>query len=181
MHQKAAQAEGAIGHTADHKLHRIRKDALSPFFSKRSVKDYKPIIKAKIEHLCWRIEEYRKVQRPVNLTVAYLALCMDIITDYAFGKEYGLLDEDDLNEKWRDTILSIVKSVAIIVHLSWLPGLMRALPTAIARSITPDVSQLLDYEHVCLHLCIRAPTKKLTDLALWLANPYSSSTNPQLH
>lgn len=104
---------------------------------------------------------------------------MDIITDYAFGQQYGLLDEDDFNEKWRDTILSIVKSVATIVHLPWLPGLMRALPTPFARSITPDMSQLLDYEHVRLHSCTSRRVKQITDSALPLANSYSNPTSPQ--
>ncbi|MCJ1368214.1 hypothetical protein MMC16_007355 [Acarospora aff. strigata] len=145
-HQKAAQAHGAIGHTTDHKLHRVRKDALSPFFSKRSVKDREPNIKAKVNHLCTRVEEHYKAKKPVNLTVAYLAMCMDIITEYAFGEAYGLLDEEDFNVKWRDTILAIVKSVATITHLAWLPGVMRALPASLAQFLAPDVSQLLEYE-----------------------------------
>lgn len=159
LHQKAAQAEGAIGHTVDHKLHRTRKEAMSGFFSKRSVRERERIIQSKADLLCTRLVDYQRDGRPANLTVAYLAFCMDIITDYAFGKAYGLLEEDDFNEKWRDTILSITSSVATIVHLPWLPRLMKILPTKMAQVITPDVSILLDYEKVVFQKLLRASTE----------------------
>ena len=147
-HQKAAQAHGAIGHTVDHKLHRLRKDALSPFFSKPSVKKRESKIQAKVDQLCSRIQSFEGTSQPVNLTAAYLAMSMDVITEYAFGETYGLLSEDDFNIGWRDTILSIVKSVTTLSHFAWLPALLGALPTWIAQSLMPDVSQLLDYESV---------------------------------
>ncbi|KAH8694203.1 cytochrome P450 [Talaromyces proteolyticus] len=145
--EKSAQSFGATGHTPSHKLHRIRKDSLSPFFSKRTVAEREPQIREKVDHLVSRIHEYAGKNRPVNLTVAYIALCMDIITEYAFGKEYGLLADDDFNEQWKNTIMSIVSSVAVLTHLPWIPALMRSLPESVQKILSPDVAQLLEYEH----------------------------------
>ena len=80
------------------------------------------------------------------MTVVYLATCMDIITEYAFGEDYGLLGIEDFSAKWRDTILSIVKSVATIIHFPSLPRFMRALPGCFTQTLSSDTSQRLDYE-----------------------------------
>lgn len=146
--EKSAQSFGATGHTPSHKLHRIRKDSLSPFFSKRTVAERETQVREKVDHLVSRMREFAGKNQPVNLTVAYIALCMDIITEYAFGKEYGLLSDDDFNEQWKNTIMSIVSSVAVLTHLPWIPALMRRLPESAQKIISPDVAQLLEYEHV---------------------------------
>lgn len=155
-HQEAAQAHGAIGHTPDHRLHKVRKDALSPFFSRKTVQQREESIKVKVERLCQRLNEESQTGRPVNLTAAYLAMCMDVITDYAFGEEYGLLNHENFHVKWRDTILAIVKSVTFLTHFTWLPGVLKRLPVGIASMLSPSVSQLLEYEQVSLHQISRS-------------------------
>lgn len=78
--------------TVQHDTHRARRDALSPFFSKRSVMQLEFMIRAKVDRLCDRIEDYLNSEQPINPSNAYTALVMDVICEYCLGKSYGYLD-----------------------------------------------------------------------------------------
>ena len=147
-HTKAADCTTAIGFTGPHELHRMRRASIDPFFSKRSVTALESLMRDKTERLSERIEEYRQQNRPVNLTCAYLAYGTDVITDYAFDDDYRLLDLPDFNAKWKDEILCLMRSLALISHFPWLPRLLEKLPTWLSTALSPDVSTLLSYKEV---------------------------------
>ena len=146
---KSPDSDNATGFTVDHELHRLRREALSPFFSKRNVTSLESRIKAKIEFLCRRLDDYVVSRNPINLTVASLALTMDILTEYAFAEDFGLLKQEDFNIKWKDTILSIMQALPSVRHFKWFLRLVTALPPSLARLIAPDMSQLVEWKEVC--------------------------------
>lgn len=148
---KSPDSDNATGFTVDHDLHRLRREALSPFFSKRNVVGLESRIKAKTEVLCQRLDEYIDSRDPINMTVASLALTMDILTEYAFAEDFGLLKQKDFNVKWRDTILSIMQALPTICHFKWFLRVVSALPTSLARLIAPDMSQLIEWKEVCTY------------------------------
>ena len=150
-HTKAADCTTAIGFTGPHELHRMRRASIDPFFSKRSVTALESLMKNKTERLSDRVEEHRQNGQPVNLTCAYLAYGTDVITDYAFNDDYRLLDLPDFNVKWKDEILCLMRSLALISHFPWLPRLLERLPTWLSSALSPDVSTLLSYKDVSLN------------------------------
>ncbi|KAF2139285.1 uncharacterized protein K452DRAFT_328197 [Aplosporella prunicola CBS 121167] len=87
--------------TVTHELHRMRRTALNPYFSKQSITKLAPatIIPA-IEKMCHRLEGFRESKEPVNLEAAFVSLTTDIITDYSFGKSYGFLDRPGFAPEW---------------------------------------------------------------------------------
>lgn len=147
---KSPDSDNATGFTVDHDLHRLRREALGPFFSKRNVTGLESRIKAKTELLCQRLDEHLVSQDPINLTAASLALTMDILTDYAFADDFGLLKQKDFNIKWRDTILSIMQALPTVRHFKWFLRVVTALPASLARLIAPDLSQLIEWKEVCI-------------------------------
>lgn len=92
---------GAAVGTTDHELHRMRRSALNPFFSKQTVMRLEPIIKTHVDHLHRRLNEFFGTGQVVNLSDAFTCLSADVIGSYAFGKEYGFLDSKDFNPRWR--------------------------------------------------------------------------------
>lgn len=66
------------GATLDHDLHRIRRTALNPFFSKQSIFKLEPVIRDLVARLCGRFEQFRGTGNPVNLGHAYAALTTDV-------------------------------------------------------------------------------------------------------
>ncbi|TGO48155.1 hypothetical protein BCON_0249g00030 [Botryotinia convoluta] len=68
-----------VGTTARYDLHRKRRAALSPFFSKRNVLHLEPLINEKVEQLCQMIDKHAREQTPANLS--------DLL--FAFSHEYS--------------------------------------------------------------------------------------------
>ena len=63
----------SVGGTTQHDLHRKRREALNPFFSKKSVQSLGPMISGKVDLLCQRFDDHRKSQLPINLSDVYFA------------------------------------------------------------------------------------------------------------
>jgi cytochrome P450 len=64
----------SMGAAKTHELHRKRREALNPFFSKRSVGELESMIKAKVNKLVKSFETHRDSGKPVNLSNVYYAL-----------------------------------------------------------------------------------------------------------
>ncbi|TVY33221.1 Cytochrome P450 monooxygenase [Lachnellula occidentalis] len=80
--------ENAIFTTIHSAVHRRRRGALNPMFSRRAVFNLVPVIREKLELLCKRIDEYEEGHKPVNFTRAYSAMTGDVIMEYFFGFTY---------------------------------------------------------------------------------------------
>lgn len=63
----------SVGGTIQHDLHRKRREALNPFFSKKSVQSLGPMISAKVDLLCKRLEDHINSHNPINLSDVYFA------------------------------------------------------------------------------------------------------------
>lgn len=66
--------------TVSHDLHRIRRGALAPLFSKASVVRLEPTVQAVIAKLVSRLQGLQGSGTPVNLIDAYSALTNDVRT-----------------------------------------------------------------------------------------------------
>ena len=63
----------SVGGTIQHDLHRRRREALNPFFSKESVQSLQPMIFAKVDLLRKRFDDCLNLQIPINLSDVYFA------------------------------------------------------------------------------------------------------------
>lgn len=107
----------AVG-TTGHELHRVRRSALNPFFSKMAVTRLEPVIQANVNQLRMRLQEAASTGKPVNLVDAFTCLSADVIGSFAFGRSYGFLDTDDFNPGWHKLMMvsplsSLLKPVLI--------------------------------------------------------------------
>lgn len=73
--------------TVGHDLHRIRRGALAPFFSKASVTQLEPTVQAVIAKLVSRLGGLQGSGTPVNLIDAYSALTNDVRTYATFPRK----------------------------------------------------------------------------------------------
>ena len=67
----------SVAGTANHELHKQRRDALNPFFSKRSVVNLGPMITEKIGQLCAHLDKAIETQKPINLSDLYYAFAIE--------------------------------------------------------------------------------------------------------
>jgi cytochrome P450 len=59
--------------TNDHDTHRIRRAALSPFFSKAAVRKLQPVVDERIDALLTRFRQFQSSSEPITLDYAFAA------------------------------------------------------------------------------------------------------------
>lgn len=85
--------------TIDHDLHRVRRSALNPFFSKRSVNDLAPFIQNIVDALCARFDDAAKTGEPIDLRFAYAALTLDVMGEFCFSKSFHAVRMPDFKKR----------------------------------------------------------------------------------
>ncbi|KAK1987725.1 cytochrome P450 [Colletotrichum cereale] len=128
--------------TVSHSLHRLRRGALNPFFSVRSVVQLEPLIKEKVEKLSARLGELARTGEIVRLDAAFMALTMDIICDYSFAHDRRYLDEPDFKLLWKETIIGAFEGGAASRQFPWMLPVMRRLPLSWVSAMKPSVGHL---------------------------------------
>ncbi|KAK5996854.1 N-acetyltryptophan 6-hydroxylase ivoC [Cladobotryum mycophilum] len=139
--------------TTDHDLHRKRRGALNPFFSKQKVRSLQPDILVVIETLMNRFEGFGRTGEPLSVTDAFAALTYDVVYDYSFGFNRGHISKPDFAPGFRN----VSQRGAQIGHVGkafpWLLSLIESLPDSIALKLEPDFAALAqahqDVENEC--------------------------------
>ncbi|KAK2040890.1 cytochrome P450 [Colletotrichum somersetense] len=139
---KTAGSDESSFATVPHNLHRLRRGALNPFFSLRSVVQLEPLIKEKVEKLSARYDGLAKTGEIVRLDAAFMALTMDIICDYSFARDRKYLDEPDFMLLWKETVIGAFEGGAASRQFPWMLPLMRQLPISWVSAIKPSVGHL---------------------------------------
>jgi Cytochrome P450 len=114
--------------TVPHTLHKLRRSALNPFFSKGSVAKYAGIIQAAVDQLCVRLEEFYASGNPIDLKVAYSALTVDVISKYSYGNSYDILKKPDFAPDLYRNISSGGELALVLRHYPWILKLASLLP-----------------------------------------------------
>ncbi|SCV58246.1 related to cytochrome P450 CYP3/CYP5/CYP6/CYP9 subfamilies [Fusarium fujikuroi] len=128
--------ESLIG-TLGHDEHRIRRAALSPYFSKQSVRALQPLVDRNMGILLGRFREFAQSGAPLKLDDAYAALTNDIVEDYAFGKSENRLQAADFDPSFRDAMLQGGKAGHVLKHFPWLMDMLRKLPNSMLLKLSP--------------------------------------------
>ncbi|KAL0256814.1 hypothetical protein SLS55_007623 [Diplodia seriata] len=128
--------ESLIG-TLGHDQHRIRRAALSPYFSKQSVRALQPLIDRNMAILLGRLGEFAGSGEPLKLDDAFAALANDIVEDYAFGRSDHRLQAPDFDPSFRDAMLQGGKAGHVMKHFPWLMDVLRKLPDSLLLRLSP--------------------------------------------
>jgi len=84
---KSLRVPGGVGTTASYSVHKKRREALGPFFSRRNVLYLEPLITTKIEELCQLITRHAVAKTPVNLSDAFFAFSNEYVAFTASQRE----------------------------------------------------------------------------------------------
>lgn len=90
-------------------VHKIRRAALNPFFSRRSVLHLEDIVWTKVRKLCRSIDSTldSNTGAVFDFHRAVRALTVDIITEYAYARCWNQLDKEDFGSGYQDAIRAI--------------------------------------------------------------------------
>lgn len=134
--------------TIDHHLHRIRRGALAPFFSRASVQKLETVVQSVVDKLVVRLQQVRGSGAIVNLPHLYASLTGDIIGQYALATSYNLLDGPDFSPHWHQSWMQLTSNCHLLNHFGWLTPLMRILPAGVVKLIHPNLVALVTINEV---------------------------------
>lgn len=147
---------GSVLATQDHDLHRRRRAALNPFFSKQSIRRVEPMIQRTLTKLLNRMEKWGRMGVPAPMKLAYKATTKDIIHAYAFGTTHDreFLDMEDLGINFFE-IMEPSRTALLGIYFGWLNPLMAKLPPALLVKLYPSMKKFIEYiivSHPCLSI-----------------------------
>ena len=134
--------------TVRHDVHRIRRAALNPFFSKRAVVRLEGVIQPLVDKLCSRVQEFRKSKELLNLNYAFAALTTDVITLYCFGKSYDDLGKPEFAEQMCKTVLDFGEMILTMKHAPWIMTIMQSLPDWLTIKLNGQMKVVIDMQNV---------------------------------
>jgi len=134
--------------TVDHDLHKIRRAAQNPFFSKKQIQLFAPYIQSSVEKLIGRFaNEYKGLEKPLTLSDAYGCFSGDIMMEYCFSKNHNFLDIPDFHSPFLEAVNNLETGVHVLVHFPWLLPIAKSLPEAI---LPAQVRLVFDFKKVWL-------------------------------
>jgi hypothetical protein len=139
--------------TQKHDLHKARRAALNPFFSKQNLRLLEPSIAEVLDHMFQRLDQHLGTGMPVNMNLLYSAATHDIISDYAFGQGFVCFNKQDLNKPYFDAYHELILNWHMGCYFPWIGNLMRRLPPYIVTLLMPPARyyiNMIDVSHLTL-------------------------------
>lgn len=134
--------------TIPHDLHRRRRAALNPSFSKAAVTRLEPEIRHLVNQLCRRIEEFKGTGQPVDLGLAFAALTADVVTKYSFGNCYKCLEAPDFNPLLYKAIQANTQTTPLAKQFGWMIPLSRSMPHWMVQALNPLMMRMVHFAEV---------------------------------
>jgi cytochrome P450 len=128
--------------------HRVRRGRLNPFFSRKMVLELEGIVHTKAEKLCALVADKFKKNEEVDIHHGFRAVSVDIISDYAFGECYDLLDRPDLGMEFFFMVQGLGPMMWTFMQWPGLQKFMMSLPPAVSKATSPPMKQLLGLQEV---------------------------------
>ncbi|KAF2971661.1 hypothetical protein GQX73_g1881 [Xylaria multiplex] len=132
--------------TPEHDIHRIRRNALNPFFSKRAILERARVIQEHMDALCQRLKsEFQGRSRVLVINDMLACWTTDIITDYCFDRRHNFIMEPDFKPPLIRSLTDLIERVHWITQFVWLAKLMFRLPDIVVGWIDPLMKNGIQY------------------------------------
>ena len=142
--------------TESNDVHRIKRAAMNPIFSRQKVLEVESIVQDKVAKVISRLENSTKHTRigdesGVDLHHAFRAVSVDVASEFAFGRCYDFLDKDDTGADFFEMARGIGPALYAFQQFPSLQRLALKIPPWLA----PWLSRPLGYVTSMQTECIR--------------------------
>jgi len=124
----------------DETLHKQRRKALNPFFSRAGVQKLEPIIDEKIALFKAKLERLMP-KGPINVSMGMRCITVDVISQFAFGKSNDLMHEN--KDTFEAELLHAVDETGKALVELYLNNALRWIASSIPLSLTIKVQTSL--------------------------------------
>jgi cytochrome P450 len=138
--------------TLSNELHRVRRGALNPLFSKKAVLQLEDVVQSKVEKLLRRAKEKLARGESVDLHHGFRALSVDIITDYAFDNCYNQLDSPDFASEYFHMTRQLLPRGWFLQAFPLLLPITNLITPNMAKRINIYLYRFLEFRQVRLSL-----------------------------
>ena len=143
---------GSIVGTLDHDIHRKRRAAVLPFFSKQKIYALEPVITSMVDKFCEKVEEYRKSGDVMALRHGFHCFAADVIADYCFAESGGLLDKPGFAlSNMQHHQHGLKSGLRARYFPSWYMPVVRGAPEWITQSVDPAAKHFEVWHRVSLN------------------------------
>ena len=142
------KALASTASTMPHDLHRNRRAAFSPYFSKANIRRLEPVIMETLDNLLHRLDASAKSGRVMPLSRAYQALTSDVITAYCFGESTGFLMREDYNSPLFEAVIKFFALAWWMTHIAWLGPLVNSVPINVQIMLLPGLESIFRMQRV---------------------------------
>ena len=135
--------------TAADDLHRIRRAALNPMFSRQRIVDLQDVIRDKLAILMKRVRDFQQDGKVLPLNRAFMALTGEVVMEYCFSLSYGHLELRDFEKTLHEPFMAASISGHLSLQCPWVPKILFSLPESILVKIEPLYALVFRMQAVC--------------------------------
>jgi cytochrome P450 len=135
-----------------HDHHRLRRGAISSFWSKRAVATAQPIITKNLRKLTDILQDHLERDAIVDTHSLLLAFTEDSVMEYALGNTMKLLDNEKKAEAFKDTMDSLADATPVLKQYGGMILIAKKLPLSLVKFVMPRMAGLLEVQLVRMPL-----------------------------
>lgn len=135
-------------HCSD-ELHRVRRGALNPLFSRQRILDLQDVIQGKVDILVDRVREFQIEGKAMPITRAFSALTEEVIMEYCFSLSYDALRKPEFENRLHDPIMAADAFSNVSLQFRWIPMIIFNLPQSLVVKMQPDYAMFFRMQGVC--------------------------------
>ncbi|KAL2199470.1 cytochrome P450 [Corynascus similis CBS 632.67] len=129
---------------SDHDIHKARRAAIAPLFSKAKIVARQDIIRKNVDKLCRRVANL--VGTTFNLGAAISAFSRDIANEFVLNKEYNELDVEDFNIGLSIPVSGAGTLWRTTKFIRWFGPTLHAIPTGLVlKMVGESTKSFLQY------------------------------------
>ncbi|GAP91778.1 putative cytochrome P450 [Rosellinia necatrix] len=133
--------------TPEHSIHRMRRAAQDPFFSRGKVLEFAPQMRAIVDRMCDRLsDDFLDRDRYINLGDMFTSYVADITTLYAFDRDFRYLEDPDFVPPFVKAIRGFKSIAQPFAQFPWLAKLMSMMPDSVVCFLQPSMSVILAFK-----------------------------------
>ena len=135
--------------TTHAELHRERRAALAPFFSKQRIRSQNGKLSEITEHISRRLStEYAGTGRVLSIGDMWSSMTIDITTDLAFSRSVNCAAAPDFKSPLSVGMQNIIWAAHWNAHFKFLVDMMNWVPDRVLGTLVPPFKPILEFRTV---------------------------------
>ena len=138
----------SVGMAEDHHIHKMRRDALNPYFSQKAVLSMEQLITEKREKVVELFGKASNSGEVLNLSDVYFAFSNDLVRNFSFSSDGGLLNDLEEAKRQRIDLARLLTGVKINKHFPFVPNVLgKVLPVFFGeKAVPPAVMDMIRFK-----------------------------------